>query len=151
MLRILLKVVAVIWTLPNTLLGCLLGVLALASGGKVGFRRGAIEFHGGLVRILLGRLPNNIHAITLGHAILGLQQASLDLARDHEHVHVRQYEWWGPLFIPAYLGSSLFMKLTGKDPYYDNPFEVQAYAVSSPDFSRIANGDPDYKPPSEDA
>jgi hypothetical protein len=41
-------------------------------------------------------------------------------------VHVRQYERWGPLFVPAYLVSSLVLWLRGRDPYWDNPFEVEA-------------------------
>jgi len=45
-------------------------------------------------------------------------------------VHVRQYERWGPLFGPAYLGCSLVLWLMGKRAYRDNPFEVEAYDVS---------------------
>ena len=66
-------------------------------------------------------------ALTLGHTILGRTAAALDLAHDHEMVHVRQYERWGPLFVPAYLGASLLLWLRGRDAYHDNPFERQAY------------------------
>jgi hypothetical protein len=52
----------------------------------------------------------------------------LDFCRSHELVHVRQYERWGVLFIPAYLLCSLVLWLTGRDPYRDNPFEREAYA-----------------------
>ena len=45
----------------------------------------------------------------------------------HEMVHVRQYERWGPFFIPAYLACSLGLWLAGKDAYRDNPFEREAY------------------------
>ena len=34
-------------------------------------------------------------AFTLGHTILGQTDAALDISRDHEMVHVRQYERWG--------------------------------------------------------
>jgi hypothetical protein len=65
--------------------------------------------------------------MTLGHVILGRDTAALAATREHERVHVRQYERWGPLFIPAYLGCSLYLWLRRRDPYYDNPFEVEAY------------------------
>ena len=39
----------------------------------------------------------------------------------------RQFERWGPLMGPAYLGASAWMWLSGRDAYRDNPFEVQAY------------------------
>jgi hypothetical protein len=40
---------------------------------------------------------------------------------------VRQYERWGPLFLPLYLGYSLVLWLQRRDPYLENPFEVEAY------------------------
>ncbi|MDO8964417.1 MAG: hypothetical protein Q7W30_08015 [Coriobacteriia bacterium] len=51
----------------------------------------------------------------------------------HEHVHVRQYERWGPFFLPAYAISSLVQLARGGDPYRDNRFERQAYAESVTD------------------
>ena len=65
--------------------------------------------------------------MTLGHTILGSTAAALDISREHEMVHVRQYERWGPLFGPAYLLSSLVLWLRGKDAYRDNRFEREAY------------------------
>lgn len=105
-------------------------------GGKTQFVRGALEFHGGLVAWLLRRFPNNVCAMTLGHSIVGIDKESLEAARDHEHVHVRQYERWGPFFIPAYFLSSAYVKYKGKNPYYDNPFEVEAYNTASVNFHR---------------
>ena len=66
--------------------------------------------------------------MTLGHVILGIDGATLDSARLHEQVHVRQYERWGPLFLPAYFASSLVQLLRGRRPYLDNHFEREAYA-----------------------
>lgn len=137
--KFLLKLLAVIWALPNTLLGSVVGLIGLPIGGEVRFVDGAIEFHGSLIRTILGWFPNNICAITLGHSILGIDSQSLEIAREHEHVHVRQYERWGPFFIPAYLLSSLVLKLKGKNAYYDNPFEVEAYSLSSPDFGGLSS------------
>ena len=36
-------------------------------------------------------------ALTLAYTILGQTDAALDISRDHEMVHVRQFERWGPL------------------------------------------------------
>jgi len=69
--------------------------------------------------------------MTLGHVVLGRDELLLDLTRDHERVHVRQCERWGPLFIPAYLLASLWVKLRGGRPYEDNPFEREAYGRES--------------------
>ena len=66
-------------------------------------------------------------AMTLGHTVLGQTDAALDLCRNHELVHVRQFERWGPLMGPAYLGCSLTLWLLGRRPYHDNPFEKEAY------------------------
>ena len=65
--------------------------------------------------------------MTLGHVIVGLDQSCLDRSRDHEHVHVRQYERWGPFMLPIYLIASLVLYLRGRDAYLDNPFEREAY------------------------
>ena len=65
--------------------------------------------------------------MTLGHVVLGADQPSLDRTRDHERVHVRQAERWGPAFIPAYLLASIIAWMRGLDPYLDNPFEREAF------------------------
>jgi hypothetical protein len=81
------------------------------------------------VKWLILRLPHGQFtlAITLGHTILGQTDAALDIAREHELVHVRQYERWGPLMGPAYLACALVLWITGRRPYRDNPFEREAY------------------------
>ena len=78
------------------------------------------------------RLPASLRfeAITLGHVVLGLDTACLDGARAHEQVHVRQYERWGPLFVPLYLASSGWQWLRGGCPYRDNHFEREACALA---------------------
>jgi hypothetical protein len=65
-------------------------------------------------------------AMTLGHAILGRSSLLLDLVRDHEQVHVRQAERWGPVFIPAYLVASVLAWRRGGHYYRDNWFERDA-------------------------
>lgn len=122
--------ILILWALPWTLLGCLVGVVGMLTGGSVARRGRVLEFSGGAVAWMLTRLPfvqGGAMAMTLGHVVLGTNLAALDATRRHELVHVRQYERWGPLFIPAYLLASIVLFVRGKDPYRDNPFERQAY------------------------
>ena len=63
-----------------------------------------LEFHGGWLVKALDRLPlPHVLAMTLGHTVVGRSDRALDVTREHERVHVRQYERWGPLMGPAYL------------------------------------------------
>lgn len=117
----------ILWASPGSLLGLAAGVLALCTGGGARRIGATLEFHGGFVRWLLERRPFQAAAMTLGHVIIGRDEDCLDNSREHELVHVRQYERWGPLFIPAYLGSSLYLRLCGRDGYFENPFEREAY------------------------
>ncbi|HET9066234.1 MAG TPA: hypothetical protein VFN22_10490 [Gemmatimonadales bacterium] len=107
-----------------------LGAAALArlTGGTVIRRDGIIEAQGGVLATMLPRLGVGVQplAMTLGHAVLAVDQEALDLTRDHERVHVRQAERWGPLFPLAYAAASLGALATGGDPYHDNLFEREA-------------------------
>ncbi|HMP60831.1 MAG TPA: hypothetical protein PKD86_15915, partial [Gemmatales bacterium] len=103
------------------------GMLTLATGGRRQWRGGVVEFYGGAATWLLRWLAADAGAMTLGHCILGQTPAILDAARSHEWVHVEQAERWGPAFLPAYLGCSAWLWCRGRRPYWDNPFEVEAY------------------------
>jgi len=72
--------------------------------------------------------PTKFVAITFGHVIIGVDHVVLRRVRSHEHVHVQQYERWGVLFFPLYVGSSVVQLLRGRDPYLNNCFEREAYA-----------------------
>jgi hypothetical protein len=120
---------AVVWASPWTLFGLANGLLALASGGRVRRVGRVLEFSGGWATFFLKTFPlvAGASAVTFGHAILGRSPEVLDHARPHELVHVRQYERWGPLFVPAYLFWWVFLWLRKKNPYFDNPFEREAF------------------------
>jgi hypothetical protein len=128
-----LKLLALAWAAPYSLLGLLFGSAVILSGGRAQVRAGAVEFGGGrLGRLASGlRPPFCFSAITFGHVILGVDQRTLDEARAHEQVHVRQYERWGVFFLPAYLLSSLVQLALGRRPYLDNRFEREAYAKAA--------------------
>lgn len=124
------RFVAYCWALPTTCLGLLCIPLGLLTGGGVQIRRGVIEVYGGAVTWLLRNATlkkGGASALTLGHVILGVDQLMLDVCRNHEHVHVRQAERWGPFFIPAYLFASLWAAARGGHYYRDNAFEREAY------------------------
>lgn len=118
------------------MLGLAIGGLGLITGGHVERHRGCMEFHGGFVNVFLTRIAGGVAAMTLGHSILGISTSALRTVRDHEQVHVRQYERWGPMFIPAYLASSIIAWAQGKRAYLDNAFEIEAYRLSDPHRSR---------------
>ncbi|OHB78353.1 MAG: hypothetical protein A2V98_09470 [Planctomycetes bacterium RBG_16_64_12] len=120
---------AILWAAPWTLFGLYVGGIGLVTGGRVQRTGRVIEFWGGFVAVFLRVFPliAGASAVTFGHTVLARGRAQLDACRKHELVHVRQYERWGPLFVPAYLLFWLRLWLSGKNPYYDNPFERQAF------------------------
>ncbi len=125
------RVVRILWALPNTLLGLLFVPVALLSGGRVRRAGGALEVQGRGVAWVLRRLvpiPGGASALTLGHVVLGRDERCLRECDAHERVHVRQYEAWGPFFLPAYVAASLVALLRGSDPYLGNRFERAAFA-----------------------
>ena len=123
------KLVRYLWALPNTVLGLIL-CLAAFPRGRVAIVDGVVEAQGPMLRWALRRLPivGGASAMTLGHVVLGSDAESLDWARTHEHVHVAQYERWGPLFLPAYVCASAWAALSGRHFYLDNVFEVEAFS-----------------------
>jgi len=126
------RTIAYVWVAPVTLCALLLVILGVATGGRAAVVWGVVEVQGGLIPWLLRRgllWSGPAAAMTLGHVILGCDQACLDRSRFHEHVHVRQFERWGVLLVPLYLGASIWCWFKGYDPYFDNPFEAEAYAA----------------------
>ena len=126
------KAIKYLWAAPNSVLGLVLGLLAMLLGARARVHRGALEVGGGRVGYAVSRLPAPyaFSAMTMGHVILGVDHAALAELRQHEHVHVRQYERWGPLFLPAYFASSLLAWVRGRDPYRENHFEREAFALA---------------------
>ena len=120
-----------IWAAPATLVGIALALPACACGARARVRNGVVEVGGGVLASILSASPGSMRllAITFGHVVLGVSHDVLEEERAHEHAHVRQYERWGALFFPLYLGSSIFQWARGRNPYLDNAFEKQAVRV----------------------
>lgn len=117
-----------LWAGPTTLIGIVLAVASLRRGG-VAIVDGVIEAHSPFLQRALASLTPlgcGADAMTLGHVVIGRDARALELNRAHERVHVRQYESWGPLFVPAYLLAGVWALLKGGHPYFDNRFEREA-------------------------
>ncbi len=125
-----------LWASPNSLIGILFAIPAwVGLGGRTRMFDGVLEVHGGLATFFLNRicsqwLSGGAAAMTLGHVVIGVDEIQLHRTRKHERVHVRQYELWGPLFLPAYGMASLLAWLRGKDAYRENRFEREAYRIA---------------------
>jgi hypothetical protein len=121
------RLLSYLWAFPMTAVGLVLAVIAILSGGSVHVRDGIVEVVGGLVgRLLRGnRLWQGGAAMALGHVILARNLECLEGSRSHEMSHVRQFERWGPLLLPAYWLVSAWLWARGYHPYLDHPFEPQ--------------------------
>jgi hypothetical protein len=120
-----------LWALPTTLIGLVVAGAALF-GGRARVEAGVVEVWGGALGRLLRAWPPGVAAMALGHVILAMTKEDLERHSEHERVHVRQCERWGPLFLPAYAASSLWAWLRGRDPYWGNAFEREAFAAGGP-------------------
>ncbi len=118
------RALKMLWTLPNTLVGLILGFLSFTWPRWDG--RGALVFESDRgFRRLHSSSSRGYIAITLGNVIVTNPNPDEKTMR-HEFTHVRQYETWGPFFALAYAYYWVKLKSEGKDPYGDNPFEVEA-------------------------
>jgi hypothetical protein len=113
-----------IWTLPNTAIGLVLGLLTFqaprVAHGLVLFDRAPR----GLTAIMLRA---NRAAMTVGFVVLSAKPVQGRLLA-HERHHVRQFCAWGPLMIPIYLALAIAYG------YRRHPMERRA---------RLAAGEPD--------
>lgn len=119
MLRYGVVILRYIWAFPVTAIGLVLALVVQASAGSVRLRDGIVEASGGWAR----RLVRGGAAMTLGHVILARDAECMARSRVHELFHVRQYERWGPLLLPAYWLLSAWLRWRGYESYLDNPFE----------------------------
>jgi len=112
---------AVCWASPNSVIGHAMGWYGASSRAQ--FPDGITEYYDNPI---LNRL--RISAITFGNTInhaTGVDPETpwprYDCACDvtslraHECAHVRQYRWWGPFFIPAYLIAEAWARTFGNE------------------------------------
>lgn len=120
-----------IWASPASALGIGAALLAGVVGVKIKRVSGVLEVSLAPRRAVLCKaaacLP--FAAITLGHVVIACSAEEQAAHRQHERVHVAQYELWGPFFLLAYPLESIYQLLSGRRPYQDNRFETAARAV----------------------
>ena len=127
-----LRILGYVWASPYSLVGLLFVLPALLLGATARVNDGTLEVAGGRFGLWLSSFPRVLRfsAVTMGHVILGESHALLASVSAHEHVHVRQYERWGILFVPVYCGASLMQLLRGRSPHFANRFEREAYTTA---------------------
>ena len=125
----------ILWPLPYTLFGLAFLLIPIRGDRQLVYYRGTLGVMGKAIERILRRVPiqGGAAAMTLGHTILAVDRQAFIGTWSHERVHVQQYERWGLLFGPLYLGASLMLKLRDKDPYWDNPFEEEARRLEGTD------------------
>jgi hypothetical protein len=112
--------------------GDLMGMLVIRASSIPGITR---ELVVGSVSAALVEHPNAGHyldqglmpirAQTLRRYMIAREPLSAALV-EHEFEHVRQWERFGPLFLPAYFASSVAAWMRRRPPYWANRFEVAA-------------------------
>lgn len=115
------RLAARVWAAPVTLVGLLVG-----AGGAVRPRRVAGVLLFAPVRGVTGATlrANGFAAGAFGHVVVAVGDPGPALL-DHELAHVRQAEYLGPLFVPAYLG------LLAVYGYRRHPLERAARAATT--------------------
>lgn len=118
------------WAAPLTVAGLLLALPILVFRGRMQLLRGrtaALLVRGPLADRMLSRHPfGAMSAMALGHIVIVEHQGVSARILAHELVHVRQAARWGIVFPFAYLASSAWAALRGRDAYWHNRFEIAA-------------------------
>lgn len=124
------SLLGVVWAFPLTLLGLLLALPVLAVHGQFQIVHGptvAILVRGPFADWMLGKHPfGAMSAMALGHVIIAENQGLSSRILFHELAHVRQATRWGIFFPFAYLASSAWAAIRGRDAYWHNKFEIAA-------------------------
>lgn len=137
---ILLRLGILLWVAPLTVVGLLLALPVRIQRGHwrlVRRRRStllppALLVHGPIADWVLRRHPAGaMNAMALGHIVIASRGGLTPRVLTHELEHVRQAERWGPLFPFAYLGSSGWQLLNGRNAYWHNHFEIAARAAET--------------------
>lgn len=126
----LLAALGMVWALPVTSFGLLLALPVVAWRGHaqvVHGRTPALLVRGPLADVLLGHHPfGAMTAMALGHIVISESAGLSARVLAHELAHVRQAARWGVVFPFAYLASSAWAAMRGRDAYWHNRFEIAA-------------------------
>ncbi|MFC7518887.1 hypothetical protein ACFQUU_28150 [Herbaspirillum sp. GCM10030257] len=118
------------WASPLTAVGLAMALPIIVFRGHGQLVRGhtvALLVRGTLADLLLRRHPfGAMNAMAIGHIVIASSDGLSSRVLIHELAHVRQAARWGPLFPFAYLASSAWAAMRGKDAYWHNRFEIAA-------------------------
>lgn len=124
------RLLGIVWASPLTLFGLLLALPVILCHGHVQLVRGptlAVLTRGPMADYLLRRHPfGAMNAMAIGHVVIAERQGLSSRVLIHELTHVRQAACWGIFFPFAYLASSAWAAIRGRDAYWHNRFEVAA-------------------------
>ena len=128
MLKTFCRVCRYAWVSLNSVWG-LFFVMICPHQTTVQIVNGVVEIYGPATDRFLRRvipLPEGAAALTIGHVVIARDALCMERTRAHEHIHVRQFERWGPFFIPLYACATLIALVQGKNAYHGNCFEIEA-------------------------
>ncbi|SNT26396.1 hypothetical protein SAMN06265795_12022 [Noviherbaspirillum humi] len=124
------SLLGMLWALPLTVFGLALALPIWVWRGHLQLVRTpvmALLVRGPLADAILSRHPfGAMSAMAVGHVVIAENHGLSARVLMHELVHVRQAECWGPVFPFAYLLSSAWAALRGRDAYWHNRFEMAA-------------------------
>lgn len=125
-----LTLLGMIWASPLTLIGLLLALPVFVLRGHAQLicsHTVALLVRGPFADWMLSRHPfGAMSAIALGHVVIAEHQGLSSRVLTHELAHVRQAARWGIIFPVAYLASSIWAAIRGRDAYWHNSFEIAA-------------------------
>jgi hypothetical protein len=120
-----------LWASPNTALGLAFGGVAVMLGARARVGRNAVEFldhpfvaFAGKSAVTLGNTIHYAPGRDAAHVVARYDRAGQVGLGDHEEAHTRQYELWGPFFLPAYVVAEWLPRWDGRPRA--NPFEHAA-------------------------
>ncbi|RZI41869.1 hypothetical protein EGT07_17380 [Herbaspirillum sp. HC18] len=120
----------ILWAAPLTAFGLLFALPTVLYRGRIWFVHGptfAILVQGPVADFMLTHHPFGVmNAMAIGHVVVAMHEGLSARVLAHELAHVRQAAVWGIALPAAYLASSLWAILRGKDAYWHNHFEVAA-------------------------
>lgn len=124
------SLLGMLWASPLTAFGLLLALPDMAGRGRAQLIRSptpALVVRGPLSNAMLRRHPFGVmNAMAIGHVVIATHEGLSPRVLTHELAHVRQAALWGPAFPLAYLASSAWAALRGRDAYWHNYFEIAA-------------------------
>lgn len=124
------SLLGIVWASPLTAAGLLVGVPVVLFRGHMQLVRGhtlALLVRGPVADFLLRRHPfGAMNAMAIGHVVIAEKDGLSSRVLIHELAHVRQAARWGIFFPFAYLASSAWAALRGRDAYWHNRFEIAA-------------------------